>query len=198
MTMARLGILAGAAVLTTGSLATASCDPARPGAELDGAAAKAVYDCIAADLHAGYLKGDTRWIPAEFVRDYRGWTLASGFPAAPGFHGERFLLTWVNPVGADAYLQYAEDPSIPAGTVIAKESFAVNAAGKVEAGPLFLMQKVAAGVSPDTDDWYYMAVMPNGAPLAVDVISACSACHQGNYSHQGGLGYPVEEARIAR
>ena len=187
-----------AAFVLVASAASAACDPGKPGSELTGEEAQAVYECIAADLHAGYATGDKRWIPAEFVQDYRDWTLASTIPAAPGFHGGRFLLTWVNAAGADAYLDYAEDPIIPAGTVIAKESFAVNDEGKVDKGPLFLMQKVEAGVSPETDDWYYMAVMPNGAPMAVDVISACSECHQGNFGHQGGLGYPVEEARVQR
>jgi len=186
------------AVTVSAPAAHAACDPGKPGSDLTGDEAKAVYECIAADLHKGYATGDKRWIPAEFVNDYRGWTLASGFPAAPGFHGERFLVTWVNAAGADEYLKYAEDPSIPAGTVIAKESFGVNAAGKVEKGPLFLMQKVEAGVSPQTDDWYYMMVAPNGAPMAVEVVSACSDCHMGNFGHQGGLGYPVEEARISR
>jgi len=30
----------------------------------------------------------------------------------------------------------------------------------------------------------------------VPVVQACSECHMGNFGHQGGLGYPVEEARI--
>jgi len=178
--------------------ANAACDPGKAASELTGAEAQAVYECIAADLQQGYAAGDKRWIPAEFVNDYRGWTRASSFPAAPGFHGERFLVTWVNSAGADAYLEYAENPTIPAGTVIAKESFGVSGDGKVQKGPLFLMQKVEAGVSPQTDDWYYMMVAPNGAPMAVEVISACSECHQGNFGHQGGLGYPVEEARVTR
>ena len=40
------------------------------------------------------MKGDKRWIPAEFVADYRGWTPANTLPANPGFHGGRFLLTY--------------------------------------------------------------------------------------------------------
>lgn len=87
---------------------------------------------------------------------------------------------------------------IPAGTVIAKESFAVTDKGKVQKGPLFLMQKVAAGTSPETMDWYYMAVAPNGTPMAVPVMTACNRCHMGNYGDRGGLGYPIEEARIGQ
>lgn len=176
--------------------AQAACEAGKPGDELTGEEAKALYECIAADLHDGYVSGEKPNFPAEFVTTYRGWTLASAFPAAPGFHGGRFLVTWVNEAGAEEYLKYAEDPSIAAGTVIAKESFAVDDAGAVKKGPLFIMQKVEPGTSPQTDDWYYMAVMPNGSPMGFDPVTACSECHQGNFGHQGGLGYPVEEARV--
>ena len=84
---------------------------------------------------------------------------------------------------------------IPAGTLIAKESFTVTGNGKVKKGPLFFMEKVVAGKSPVSNDWYYYAVTPGGAPMAVDVVKACHSCHAA-YAHQGNLGYPVLEARI--
>lgn len=185
------------AVMAGGAAMAQDCSPGKAGYDLTGDEAQAVYACIEASLKAGYEKGPKRWIPTEFVTDYRDWVLASSFPAAPGVHSERFLITWVNETGADAYMQYAEDPVIPAGTVIAKESFSVNDAGKVSAGPLFLMQKAEAGASPETLDWYYMAVAPNGAPMGLNVMTACNECHMG-YDWQGGLGYPVEEARVSR
>lgn len=187
-----------AGLMGSANTAHATCSPGKAGYDLTGDEAQAVYECLAEDMKAGYESGPKRWIPAAYVEEYRDWVRASSFPAAPGFHGERFLVTWVNETGADAYMQYEEDPDIPAGTLIAKESFAVSENGTVQSGPLFFMEKVAEGVSPSTDDWYYMAVAPNGAPMAVDVQSACSQCHQGAYGHQGGLGYPVEEARIPR
>lgn len=193
--MKRLTFATAALILSGG--AAMACDPGKPGVDLTGEEAQAVYDCIAEELHAGYATGPKRWIPAEYVETYRDWVPASAFPAAPGFHDGRFLTTWVNEVGAEAYMQYAEDPEIPAGTLIAKESFRVTDDGLVEMGPLFLMEKVAAGVSPETDDWYYMMVAPNGTPQGVNVMTACSECHQGTFGWQGGLGYPVEEARIA-
>ena len=103
-------IAASAAGILIASSASAACDPGKPGRELTGEEAQAVYKCIADELHAGYTSGDKRWIPAEFVTDYRDWTPVSKFPAAPGFHGGRFLLTWVNDAGDDEYLKYAEDP----------------------------------------------------------------------------------------
>ena len=175
----------------------AECDPGKAGTDLTSDEAQKVFDCIAADLHAGYMTGPKRWVPGGYVADYRNWTPANTAPAAPGFHGGRFLLTWVNTVGAEEYLKYAdENVNVPTGTVIAKESFAVTDDGKVQKGPLFLMEKVVAGVSPETDDWFYMMVAPNGEPQAVPVITACSECHQGNFGHQGGLGYPAEDVRI--
>ena len=187
-------LIAGAALLSGGQ--ASACETGKPAGEMSMDEAKAAYECISEKLHAGYKKGNKRWVPADVVNDYRNWTLVSSAPAAPGFHGNRFLVTYVNSVGADEYLKYAEDPTIPAGTWIAKESFSVTKKGKVKRGPLFLMQKVEAGKSPKTMDWYYMAVAPNGAPMAVNVFKACSECHMENFGHQGGLGYPVEEARV--
>ncbi len=198
-TLLRTGAAA-AGFLAIASVAQAApCDPGKDGNDLTFEEAQVVYDCIAADLHAGYMKGDKKWIPAEFVRDYRDWTSANTLPANPGFHGGRFLLTRINDIGAEAYLKFAEENvNIPAGTVIAKESFAVTESGKVQKGPLFIMQKVAAGVSPETDDWYYMMVAPNGAPMAVPVMTACNECHIGIYGSQGGLGYPDPEVRVGQ
>ena len=105
-------------------------------------------------------------------------------------------MTYVNSTGADAYMEYAEDPTIPAGTLIAKESFSITGDGKVRKGPLFLMEKVAAGTSEETMDWYYMMVNQNGVPMAVNVMTACNTCHMENFGHQGALGYPVEDVRV--
>lgn len=202
--MARKHSVAVAAALVTMLVATlvsgsveAACDPGKTADEMSHEDASKVYDCIAGDLHKAYMKDDKGWIPAETVANYRNWTRAAKFPAAPGFHGNRFLITWVNQVGAAEYLQYKDEAvNIPAGTIIAKESFAITKDGKVRKGPLFFMEKTAAGKSPKSNDWYYYAVAPNGKPMAIDVYKACSECHMENFGHQGGLGYPVEEARI--
>ena len=189
--------LAGVLSLLAAPGHAADCNAGKSGFDLGAGEAQDVYECLAGDMKAGYERGDERWIPEEFVTDYRDWTRASAFPAAPGFHGGRFLTTWVNETGAEEYLKY-ESPRgpMPAGTVIAKESFSVGEDGNATPGPLFIMQKVAEGTSPETDNWYYMMVSPQGTPVAVDVVSACSACHQGNFGASDGMGYPVESARI--
>ncbi|SDT94321.1 cytochrome P460 family protein [Stappia sp. ES.058] len=194
-TSAKTALAAGVFALASGA-AQAACDVDKPGYELTLQEAAQVYHCLEKELHAGYVQGDKRWIPSDFVTGYRGWKAASDFPAAPGFHGKRFLVTFVNPVGEAEYMQFKEENvTMPVGSVLAKESFTINDDGKVSKGPLFLMQKVAEGTSPATADWYYMAVMPGGAPMAVDVVSACSECHQGNFGQRDGMAYPIEEAR---
>lgn len=187
--------LAAAFVFAAGA-AQAACKADKAGDELNFDEANAVYECLKDSLYKGYNKGKKRWIPADYVKDYRDWTLVSKAPAAPGFHSGRFLVTYVNEIGAAEYVKYQDVRGpMPAGTLIAKESFSVNKKGKDKKGPLFLMEKVAAGTSPETGDWYYMMVAPNGKPQAINVVTACSQCHQGNFGDRDGLGYPVEEVR---
>ncbi|MEQ8334281.1 cytochrome P460 family protein [Nisaea sp.] len=186
-----------AAIIPFGGAQAASCEAGKSRADMTEADAQAVYDCLQSVMYENYNKGGKNWIPAEYVKNYRDWKLANTAPAAPGFHGDRYLMTWVNPVGYDAYVEFRdENVEIPAGTIIAKESFDVAENGSAKAGPLFIMQKVEEGRSPETLDWYYMMVSPGGAPVAVDVISACSECHKENFGHQGGLGYPVLDVRV--
>lgn len=176
------------------SKVNADCSVGKPGDEVSYREAHDVYTCLGDKLYNGYNTGDKRWIPADFVRDYRNWEPASTLPANPGFHSERFLYSYVNSTGAAEYKKFAEGNTMPVGTVIAKESFNIDAKGKAKPGPLFLMQKVAAGTSPKTNDWYYMAVAASGTPMAVNVYKACNECHKG-FADSDYLGYPVEEVR---
>lgn len=192
--------LAAAASLASLSAPAAAqdCTAGKAGAELSLEEAASVYDCLAEAMFQGYQQGDKHWIPEEFVAEYRDWQPTGTGPAAPGPHGDRFLLTWVNDVGFEAYTEFAtEDAQMPAGTIIAKESFEVGEDGAAKAGPLFLMQKVGEGLSPETEGWWYMMVAPNGEPQAVEVMSACNECHSAFGPGQDFLGYPVEEVRVS-
>lgn len=188
--------LAAAPSAVPSARAETSCDVAKPGSQLELLEAAKIWHCINQELVAGYKAGDKRWIPAEFVNDYRGWKAASDFPAASDVHGERFLVTFVNPVGEAEYMKFQETGTkMPEGSVLVKESYTVNEQGKVTHGPLFIMQKVAEGVSPVTGDWYYMAVTAQGEPMTMDVVTACSTCHQERFGKRDGMGYPQPAAR---
>lgn len=199
MTTARRLTAAIFAATVSASAAQAACETSKAVDDLTLDDAQALYDCLAPEMLAGYQKGPKMWIPADRVNDYRGWTSANTRPANPGFHDNRYLLTWVNPISAAEYLRYDEDAArMPAGSIIAKESFSVTKAGKATPGPLFFMEKVAEGASPETGDWYYYMVAPNGVPQAVNVVTACAECHMGNFGYRDSLGFPVEEVRVAR
>ena len=193
LALAAVAALAG----TAANAASDVCEAGKPRSEITTADAQALYDCLADAMFAGYNTGDKRWIPEEFVADYRDWTPVNTAPAAPGFHAERYLSTWVNDAGAEEYLKYLEERGdMPEGTLIAKESFEVSDDGVAKAGPLFIMQKVGEGVSPETNDWYYMMVSARGKPVAVDVYAACNVCHQDLFGQRDGMGYLIEEVRV--
>lgn len=150
----------------------------------------AIYACISDALTAGYASGEN-----EVAKVYRSWKVTGTRPAAPGFHGERLLLTFANDIGAEEYIKFAEEGvNMPVGSVLAKESIGLKD-GKAVAGPLFIMTKVAAGEAPETNDWVYDGVQPNGAKMAFPQ-KFCHDCHLG-FEDQDYLGYPVEEVRIS-
>lgn len=92
--------------------------------------------------------------PLEVGADYATYVKMNTAPVASETHGGRLVDTYVNAVGAAAYLD--PDAEIPVGTVIVKTSMEVRA-GQVtgEAGPIFVMEKRAAGFDPDHGDWAY-------------------------------------------
>jgi hypothetical protein len=160
--------------------------------DLDDAAVMALYDCIKDGLAEGYAKaGD----PVGSV--YREWTVTSTRPAVAGPHGERFLQTFANDVAAEQYLKFAEEGvEMPVGSVLAKESYKINAKKNVlRKGPLFVMTKVGLDEAPDTMGWLYAGVQPNGKVMKVKQ-SFCHDCHAA-YEAQDALAYPLEEVRIA-
>ncbi|HID67018.1 MAG TPA: recombinase [Roseibacterium sp.] len=153
----------------------------------------ALYECVRDDLPAAYGAGDD-----EVAAVYREWGAVATGPAAPGFHGGRFLNTFVNEVGYAAYITYEDDDEafeVPVGTVIAKESYTLRD-GAPRIGPLFIMTRVATDESPDTDGWIYAGVQPNGNPMSVSQ-SFCADCHSG-YSFSDSLGYPAYEVRLGQ
>ena len=188
------GAFAATGVSTPAHALDANCGVGKSVDDVSYREAHDVYLCLERKMFDGYNTGDKKWVNANHVGQYRTWDAASTLPANPGVHSNRFLFTYVNSIGSAAYRQFAEGVTMPVGTVIAKESFTINSKGNSKPGPLFFMEKVAAGTSPKTNDWYYTMVNPNGAPAAVNVFRACNDCHSG-FSDSDFLGYPDEEVR---
>jgi hypothetical protein len=108
------------------------------------------------------------------------------------------LQTWANDIAAEQYLKFAEEGvDMPVGSVLAKESFKIHKKKKkAVVGPLFIMTKLEKGASPDTDDWLYSGLQPNGKPMKFKQ-SFCSDCHV-SWEDQDDLAYPAEEVRITQ
>ena len=84
---------------------------------------------------------------------------------------------------------------MPAGTIIAKESYKLHGYGTPRLGPLFIMTKVEAGTDAEEfGNWVYSGVQPNGKTKDVKQ-SFCHDCHAA-YADQDSLGYPVEDVRF--
>ncbi len=161
--------------------------------ELEGDAVIALYDCMKDAMAAGYSKeGDA------VGSAYRDWTVTSTRPAVTGPHGNRFLQTFANDIAAEQYLKFAEEGvHMPVGSVLAKESFKIHKKKNIAVvGPLFIMTKLEDGASPDTNDWLYSGLQPNGKPMKFKQ-SFCHDCHVG-WEDQDGLAYPAEEVRLTQ
>lgn len=188
--------LSAAVVVATSSVAFAdahSCTFEAEIADFTQEQIDALYDCVRDELLESYQSGDN-----EVAAVYRDWGQAQTGPAAPGFHGGRFLNTFVNEVGFDAYTRYEEDDEtfeMPVGSVIAKESYTLRE-GAPRRGPLFIMTRGETADYPDTDGWIYSAVQPNGDPMGISQ-SFCHDCH-GGYTHSDSLGYPAFDARLGQ
>lgn len=159
--------------------------------DLEGADMEAVYACMSQKMIDGYMSGDN-----EIAAAYRDWTPTAIRPAVAGPHGNRALNTFANDIAAEQYLKFEDEGVVmPAGSVLAKESFRINTKkGIAQRGPLFIMTKGEAGAAPDAADWIYSAVQPNGKPMKIKQ-SFCHNCHEA-FADQDYLGYPLEDVRI--
>ena len=153
---------------------------------------QALYDCIKTELRQGYASKN-----GALTGDYTGWKAASTLPAAPGVHGKRFLMTFVNETGFDEYVKFSDERGpMPEGTIVAKESFNLSKKGKVRKGPLFFMTKAAAGGESDKyGNWVYAAFSAKGKPMKIKQ-GFCHDCHKA-FETQDGLGYPSEDYRVS-
>jgi len=165
-------------------------DLTRADAEISDEAVNALYTENRDGLAAGYQKGSN-----EIANAYTAWAAAATGPANPGVHSGRYMMTYVNETGHDAYIAYSsQNPQMPIGTKIAKETFFVKGEGEFRRHPLFTMEKVGLEAAPETDGWIYGRVNENGRQMPTSQ-SFCHSCHTG-FKTQDFLGYPAQHVRI--
>lgn len=189
-------VLAGSVALLTASvvlpfggpeIAAQDTDFARPQrhfrverpASLDANAARVVYNRILDDMVAGYALSRHPTIPA-----YRAWRRFNRAPYRSATHGDRFVNNYANEVAEDLYGALGDADELPVGSVVAKDSFAVTAAGDVYTGPLFLMEKMPSGFNANSRDWRYSMILPDGSFFGdtggdnSERVEFCVTCHE--------------------
>jgi hypothetical protein len=78
----------------------------------------------------------------------------------------------------------------------------VKGNGRAALGPLFIMEKMAAGFNADSDDWRYVMIMPNGSIFGTtngkssDKVEFCIGCHQSVTPEQDNVMLLPEEFRV--
>jgi hypothetical protein len=147
-------------------------------AELSDADAENIYRRLSGPLKKGY-----RLSNHPVARAYQSWPRFNTVPYRSEAHGERFVNNYANGMGR-AYGSFEKAGDMPVGSVVAKDSFAVTAAGDVTAGPLFIMEKMPQGFNEKSRDWRYTMIMPDGSVFGVTngsdsrKVQFCITCHQ--------------------
>ncbi len=166
-------------------------------AELSKDEANAIYDKLKEMMASGYGLSQI-----ALVDGYQSWTRYNSAPYLSATHGQRFVNNYANATGK-TYGSLKAGEQLPAGTVLAKDSVTVKDDGKFYPGALFIMEKLNAGTNPDTADWRYMVINPDGS-LAGDttgdgpeLVKYCHDCHIG-MAEMDYIFYVPDDYRVAR
>ena len=205
-------IAAGLAMLAVGWLIVASGQPAdaqsgdplrpkrhfqieRP-AQLTKTEAVTVYQNIGDDVARGYaVSGE------HTALQYRKWRQFNDAPYKSKTHGNRYVNNFANPIAAETYGDMRPHQTMPAGAILAKDSFTVTADGAVFAGALFVMEKLAKGTKPEDGDWRYVMIMPDGSYFGDSAgegahrVTFCDECHEKERLHDRLFFMPDEYRR---
>ncbi len=131
-----------------------------------------------------------------------GWTNFASTPYLSFTHGERFATNHANAIAAEVYGLSENIDTMPVGGVVAKPTFSIGDDGQAFWETLFLMEKAGDGASPETNDWIYTAIMPDGSLMGrtlgenSDGMAFCAACHMGGGMDTDDLLFMAPEYRV--
>ena len=164
--------------------------------ELTPSEASRVYDDIADKLAEFYALSRE---PAAV--DFRRWRQYNNAPYLSATHGNRYVNNYGNRLSA-GYDRMTAGFRMPAGAILVKNSFTVTEDGEVFGAAMFIMEKLPSGRSPDTGDWRYVMIMPDGSFEGdsegdnADEVAYCHDCHAA-VARQDFLFYVPEPYRRA-
>lgn len=177
------------------------CNPCNPCggaeiAEVSPAEARAVYDCLKGEMTAAYAKAGL-----SQIKGYTDWLAINDAPFQSGTHGSRYVNNYADSHGDYRYKLFEKSGKMPLGSVLAKDSFAVQPNGKVAIGPMFVMEKMNKGFNKASFDWRYTLVMPNGKIVGMTGgkgsanVKFCYECHVSVADDQDSMLFVPDEAR---
>ena len=146
-------------------------------AELSVEEANRIYRDLMEAMADGY--GISR---LPLVDGYQTWARYNSAPYLSATHGRRFVNNYANETGR-AYGSLKRGDKLPVGTVLAKDSMTVTEEGRFFPAALFIMEKLASGASPETADWRYVVVNPDGSMTGdtigdgAELVQYCHDCH---------------------
>ena len=140
--------------------------------------ALSIYARIKNKMAKGYGLSRNR-----LIKNYTRWRRFNKTPYLSATHGNRYINTYGN---ARSYKYSTMKPGekLQAGAVLAKDSFTVTRTKGIFAGAIFVMQKLQPGVSPETGDWRYVQIMPDGSLFGdsrgdgASKMKFCHSCHR--------------------
>jgi hypothetical protein len=137
-----------------------------------------IYAIVRPALQLGYSRATS-----SVAANYQNWRRMNTTPYLSATHGNHYLNSYVNEIGAASYLRFEAAGKMPIGAIIAKDSFSMTTAGEILLGGLFLMEKMPGGFSDLADDWKYTFIQADGTLFGETNASGskrveyCISCH---------------------
>lgn len=152
-------------------------------------------------MEGGKAAGDgaSVYAPLDVGSEWQSYTKLNSAAFPSETHGGRMVDVYVNAIGLDAY---KSGSAMPVGSIVVKPSHQTDGTE----GPLFVMEKRAAGFNSDHGDWYFAihwADPPGkwkqmlGGPVYWRTPSPkadyCADCHDGYDDHDSLGGVPESQ-----
>ena len=147
-------------------------------AVLSKAAAEDLYEDLKTAMAAKYELSQL-----TEIENYQTWPRFNVAPYISATHGNRYVNSYANAAAVN-YATLLPGDRLPAGSVLAKDSITVTDDGRVFPGALFGMEKLTEGASPETADWRYFMVIPDGSLFGdtsgdnPQLMTYCHDCHE--------------------
>ncbi len=146
-------------------------------ARLQTAEINKAYDGLRKKMASGYALAKV-----AVVKNYQKWKRYNSEPYLSAAHGQRYVNNYANKL-AKNYGHLEKGETYPVGAVFAKDTITVTSQKKIFPGGMFIMEKLPKGKSPDTADWRYVMLLPDGSMFGdttgddPESVEYCHACH---------------------